>query len=65
VHDQIALHDLAGGLISHEPHLAEDIIFGARCAAYADAAFARHFLDRWEAGVSSLLCPARLGQGAS
>ncbi|HYI52742.1 MAG TPA: iron-containing redox enzyme family protein [Microlunatus sp.] len=65
VHDQIALHDLAGGLISHEPHLAEDIIFGARCAAYADAAFARHVLDRWEAGVSSLLCPARLGQEAS
>ncbi len=54
VHDQIALHDLAGGLIGHEPQLAEDIIFGARCAAYADAAFARHVFDRWAAGVSSL-----------
>ncbi|HEY5784279.1 MAG TPA: iron-containing redox enzyme family protein [Microlunatus sp.] len=61
VHDQIALHDLAGGLVDHEPQLAGDIVFGARCAAYADAAFARHVFDSWGAGVSSLRPTARAG----
>jgi hypothetical protein len=54
VHDQIALHELAGGLAQHEPHLVDDILFGAHCAAYADAAFARHVFDRWGVGASSL-----------
>jgi len=57
VHDQIALHDLAGGLAEQEPRLVDDIIFGARCAAYADAAFARHVFARWGAGASSLCRP--------
>ena len=57
VHDQIALHDLAGGLAQHEPQLVDDIVFGARCAAYADAAFARHVFARWGAGASSLRRP--------
>ena len=63
VHDQIALHDLAGGLAEHEPQLVDDIIFGARCAAYADAAFARHVFDRWGAGASSLRRPVDMGTG--
>jgi len=61
VHDQIALHDLAGGLAQHEPHLVDDIIFGARCAAYADAAFARHVFARWGARASSLRRPVAVG----
>lgn len=54
VHDQIALHDLAGGLAETEPHLVDDILFGARCAAYTDRAFAEHVLHRWGVGASSL-----------
>lgn len=54
VHDQIALHDLAGGLVQQEPQLADDVVFGARCAAYADEVFADRVLARWEAGESSL-----------
>ena len=65
VHDQIALHDLAGGLAQHEPRLVDDIIFGARCAAYADAAFARHVFARWGAGASSLRRPVDAGTGAA
>lgn len=57
VHDQIALHDLAGGLAVVEPHLVNDIIFGARCAAYADAALARLLSERWGIGKSSLRRP--------
>ncbi len=54
VHDQIALHDLAGGLAEVEPHLVDNIVFGARCAAYTDRAFAEHVLHRWAMGASSL-----------
>lgn len=54
VHEQIALHDLAAGLARAEPALAGDVLFGARCAAYADTLFATHLIGRWEAGLSSL-----------
>ncbi len=54
VHDQIALHDLAGGLVRQEPELAADVVFGARCAAYADELFAQHVLGHWTAGTPSL-----------
>lgn len=61
VHDQIALHDLAGGLAQMEPHLTDDVIFGARCAAYTDRAFAGHALHRWGVGASSLRRPLGCG----
>ncbi len=54
VHDQIALHDLAGGLASSEPQLVADIVFGAECAAYADRAFAEYALPRWATGTTTL-----------
>ena len=54
VHEQIALHDLAAGLVRAEPALTEDVLFGARCAAYADTLFATQLVGRWEAGASSL-----------
>ena len=54
VHEQIALHDLAAGLVRVEPSLADDVLFGARCAAYADTVFATQLVGRWEAGASSL-----------
>ena len=46
--------------------LVDDIIFGARCAAYADTAFARHVFDRWGAGASScgVLSDVDIGLGA-
>ena len=36
-------------------HAPADMIFGARCAAYADEQFAAWVLPRWAAGQSSLL----------
>lgn len=59
VHEQVAAYELAGGLANAEPHLVGDILFGARCAAYADAAFADWVLPRWASGTSSLLADAR------
>jgi hypothetical protein len=58
VHEQIALHDLAAGLVRAEPALAGDVLFGARCAAHADTLFAEHLVSRWDAGLSSLRTPA-------
>lgn len=55
VHEQIAAYDLAEGLAATEPRLSDDILFGARCAAYADEQFAAWVLSHWAAGQSSLL----------
>jgi hypothetical protein len=57
VHENIAAHDLAGGLARQEPQLAEDILFGARALLYLEDRFGRMALANWEAGRSSLRRP--------
>ena len=57
VHENIAAVDLAGGLIRQEPELAADLIFGARALATLDARWARHLMEAWQAGESSLRIP--------
>jgi len=54
VHENIAAVDLAGGLIRQQPQLADDVIFGASALVALDARWARHVLESWEAGRSSL-----------
>ncbi|GAA1838248.1 iron-containing redox enzyme family protein [Microlunatus capsulatus] len=54
VHEQIAAHDVAGRLALDEPHLVDDILFGAQVALAVDAAVTRHLLDSWAAGRTSL-----------
>jgi len=55
VHEQIAIHDLAGRLAADEPELADDIVFGAAAVIALEDAFARRLLSAWEVGGSSLL----------
>jgi hypothetical protein len=57
VHESIAAVDLAGGLARMEPAVTGDILWGARALTELEARWARHLLDRWEAGRSSLLVP--------
>ncbi|MDQ4048925.1 MAG: iron-containing redox enzyme family protein [Actinomycetota bacterium] len=57
VHENIAAVDLAGGLIRQQPQLAGDLVFGARALAELDARWARHLLERWGSGDSSLRIP--------
>jgi hypothetical protein len=57
VHQEVALHRLAGGLAAAEPALAGDILFGARAVTAVEGRFARHLLDSWAAGRTSLLAP--------
>jgi hypothetical protein len=57
LHEQLAAHDLCGGLAADEPGLAEDIVFGAAACLHVDGRFARHVLDRWGARQPSLRSP--------
>jgi hypothetical protein len=57
VHENIAVYDMAQGLAVAEPSLARDILFGVRALLHLDAVFARHLLDRWDCGETSLLAP--------
>jgi hypothetical protein len=57
VHEVLAAHDLAGSLVRDRPALARDVLFGARALLLLDARFARHVLDCWDAGVTSLRRP--------
>jgi hypothetical protein len=54
LHEQLAAHDLCGGLVADEPDLADDVLFGAACALHVDNLFAEHLLSRWREGRSSL-----------
>lgn len=57
LHEQLAAHDLCGGLAEAEPELTDDIMFGAATSLYIDTRFAEHVLGRWAAGRSSLHRP--------
>lgn len=54
LHEQVAAHDLCGGLAAAEPDLTEDIVFGAAACLAVDVRFAEHVLGCWSAGRSSL-----------
>ncbi|MFJ2086218.1 iron-containing redox enzyme family protein [Micromonospora chokoriensis] len=58
VHEQIAAHDMCGGLVAVEPALAPDVLFGAAAGLALDRLFAAHLLDSWAAGRTSLRPPA-------
>lgn len=54
LHEQLAAHDLCGGLAADEPGLTEDIMFGAAACLHVDNRFAEYVLARWAQGQSSL-----------
>lgn len=60
LHEQLAAHDLCGGLADDEPKLTEDIVFGAAACLHVDNRFAQHVLDCWHDGHSSLRTTAAL-----
>lgn len=55
VHENIAAHDLAGGLARQEPQLAGQILFGVQALLFCERRFAGHILSSFEAGHSSLV----------
>ena len=54
VHEVIAATRLAGGFVAREPDRAGDVLFGARALMYVEERFARHLLDSWHDGDTSL-----------
>jgi hypothetical protein len=54
VHEQIAAVDMCGSLVTAEPSLAADVLFGAQCSLALDGLTAVHLLDAWNAGRSAL-----------
>jgi hypothetical protein len=57
LHEQLAAHDLCGGLAADEPALAEDIVFGAAACLHVDNRFAAYVLGCWDDRTSSLRAP--------
>jgi len=58
-HQVVGLRDMAGALAAAERELAPDIVGGAMAMMVVEQRFARHLLDSWRAGRTSLLssCP--------
>jgi hypothetical protein len=54
VHESIAAVDLAGGLARQDARLGADVLWGARALIAIDGRWARHMMEAWEAGASSL-----------
>jgi len=54
VHEQVAMRDICAGLVEDDPTMLGEIAFGAAACLELDLRSARHLLDSWSAGVSSL-----------
>ncbi len=54
VHEQVVRHDVIGGLLAEEPHLAPDVAFGIDATGYVEDRLADRLLEDWHAGRSSL-----------
>jgi len=65
LHEQVAAHDLCGGLAEAEPTLTEDIVFGAAACLHVDKRFAQHLLSSWDGGRTSLRRARNLAMAAS
>lgn len=48
VHEQVAVDDICGTLVAAEPHLADDVLFGARACRAVDEITADALFARWE-----------------
>jgi hypothetical protein len=56
-HGAIARDRMVAGLIETEPDLGQDLLFGAAAVLLVEDRFARHLLDAWSTGRSSLIPP--------
>lgn len=57
VHEQVVRHDVIGGLLDEEPHLAADVAFGVGVTTLLEDRLAARLLASWRAGRSSLRTP--------
>jgi hypothetical protein len=57
VHEQIVRTDVVGDLLSSEPGLEHDVVFGIRARDVVENRLADHMMSCWTAGRTSLLSP--------
>jgi hypothetical protein len=57
VHEQVVRHDVIGGLLEQEPHLAPDVAFGIDATEFVEERFGVRLLTDWRASRSSLREP--------
>lgn len=57
VHEQVVRTDVVGDMVSREPHLDRDVVFGIRAHALVEDRLANHMMRCWAAGTSSLRRP--------
>jgi hypothetical protein len=60
VHENIAAHDMAGGLAKADSSLTGDIMFGAAALLALESRFARRLLESWNSSESSLIPTERV-----
>ena len=54
MHEQLVRHGLLADLLSREPELAPDVVFGIQASTLLEDRLADHLLRSWDAGSSSL-----------
>ncbi|MET9815056.1 iron-containing redox enzyme family protein [Streptomyces sp. NPDC006355] len=57
VHEQVVRHDVIGGLLEQEPHLAPDVAFGIDATEFVEERFGARLLADWRVSRSSLHAP--------
>ena len=57
VHEQVVRTDVVGDLVSREPELDRDVVFGIRAHEVVEDRLARHLMASWTNGESSLRRP--------
>ncbi|MFE6200016.1 iron-containing redox enzyme family protein [Streptomyces sp. NPDC057838] len=57
VHEQVVRHEVIGGLLEQEPHLAADVVLGIDATEFVEERFGARLLADWRASRSSLREP--------
>lgn len=55
VHELVLRTDVVGDLLTREPSLAADVVFGIRAFGFVEDRFAEHVMSAWSSGRTSLL----------
>jgi hypothetical protein len=55
VHEQVMRHDVIGDLLTREPELASDVVFGVQATELLESQLSRRLLTAWRAGTTSLI----------
>lgn len=57
VHEQVVRTDVVGDLVTREPNLDRDVVFGIRARDFVEEKLAAQMMEYWSAGRSSLRRP--------